>query len=273
MEIIQTLNITYLVRNQAISDRNIYSSEINYISALRHLRLNMKLGVCQSILGKGWEEKWLLCLVIRDIWLKFSPSLISQTGYCILLSPQLVSNHISCSLRKHNPGSFSCVISWGEQMLLPKWSIHQGERRPVCQFGRGGGQPAARPHTWSFFFMGSLWGFSGTARHTLPEGRVLAAAVILVRSLLFDCWGPSRWSHNNTSIQGKLTSLCLTPSVEITALAQQTKQQRWEVEGQVSTDKSLHSQTFEYQHYLGLAWYDRLLLISVKSLLHMHIYI
>lgn len=96
-------------------------------------------------------------------------------------------------------------------MLQHKWTIHQGN---VACLSLWPGQAAARPPTQCFCllhgqFVRSVFvcpcvSRTGRLVGSYTEGRVLAAAAILVKSLLLRCWGPSRWSHTDPRVQQKL---------------------------------------------------------------------
>lgn len=114
-------------------------------------------------------------------------------------------------LKKHNPGSYSST-SRGEQMLQHKWTIHQGN---VACLSVWPGQWTGCSRATHSVFLPFSWAVCVFQWHCLcvclhvcvidyAGLRVPAAAVILVRSLLLHCWGPSRWSHTDLWVQEKL---------------------------------------------------------------------
>lgn len=113
------------------------------------------------------------------------------------------------------------LISRGEQMLQRKWTIDQGNVACLSVWP-GHGQAVARsghPLSVSAVFHGLAFqshclrvcvcvSVCQRLLGSYAGGRVLAAAVILGRSLLLHCWGPSRWHRHTPTLeqQEKLSS-------------------------------------------------------------------
>ena len=91
-------------------------------------------------------------------------------------------------------------------MLQRKYTIYQGNIVSVVSLaGAVGRQQATHPVQMTFAWAVDYMCFSvalplsesdtESLLSTSTEGRMVAAAVILVRSLLVHCRGPARWSH------------------------------------------------------------------------------